>query len=459
MPDTESVINIKSMGAVGDGKTLCTALIQHAIDEIGAAGGGTVVVPPGTYLTGMLTLCSRLTLEIQPGGVLKGSPKMTEYPAFPLDSEKTFVSGVDKEERFFLYAKGVRSVKIHGGGTLDGSGRAFWDPPTTCDFFVAKPGRVTRMLELCDAEDVILENIEILDSPGWTVHINRCKNLRLQGVTIRNNLLGPNTDGIDITDSADIFVSNCTVYAGDDAIVLKSYGGVNERIHVTNCMLQTNCSALKLGANESFGTIRQVVMSNCVIRNSSRGISLYCMGGGTFEDVSFSNIVMECDNDIPLVNPIHIHASRNPDPDRDRGVGRIRNVRIGDVICRTDARILLTCEDGHMLENIHLHDILVDYEKVENRFELARRSEGKLQFSPFVPEARAAKAGIVAYNVQGLTLRNIVLRWPADPKADLHFLWARHVEEGFVDCPQGQASTREVAAYNIEESDLLVRDP
>lgn len=458
MSNERTLINIQAAGAVGDGKTLCTGVIQQAIDALAAVGGGTLVVPPGIYLTGMLRFCSGLTVELQPGGVLKASPRSSDYPAFPMSADEHFVSEVDLEERYFLYVKDAHSVRIHGGGTLDGSGHAFWNPPASCKFFVPKAGRVTRMLELADSKDVTLQGIEIVDSPGWTVHVNRCQNLRVQGVTIRNNLHGPNTDGIDVTDSSDVFVSDCTIYAGDDGIVLKSYGGVNERIHVTNCMIQTNCSALKLGANESFGTIRQVVMSNCVIRDSSRGISLYCMGGGTFEDVSFSNIVMECDNEIPLVNPIHIHASRNPDPSRDRGVGRIRNVRIGDVICRTDARILLTCEEGHMLENIHLHDILVHYEKVENRFELARRSEGKLQFSPFVPEARAAKAGIVACNIKGLTLRNLVLRWPDDPKADLHFLWARHVEEGFVDCPMARASTPEVSIYNIEESDIYVRD-
>ena len=459
MPNSESYKDIKLMGAVGDGETSCTDIIQRAIDDIAAAGGGTVVVPPGTYLTGMLKLCSCLTLEIQPGGVLKASPNPGDYPAFPLDSDQTFVSPVDQEERFFLYTKDVHSLKIHGGGTIDGSGHAFWDPPSSCKFFVPKSGRVTRMFEISDARDVILENIVISDSPGWTVHINRCENMRLQGVSIRNDLLGPNTDGLDITDSSDIFISNCTIYAGDDAIVLKSYGGVNERIHVSNCMLQTNCSALKLGANESYGTIRQVVMSNCVIRDSSRGISLYCMGGGTFEDISFSNIVMDCDNEIPLVNPIHIHASRNPDSNRNRGIGKIRRVRIGDILCHTDARILMTCEDGQMLEDIHLHDILVNYDKVEDRFDLAHQAEGKLQFSPFTPEARGAKAGIVAYNIRGLTLRNIALRWPAQVDVAMHFLWASQVEDAFVDCPQAKASRPETELYNIEKSDIVVRNP
>lgn len=403
----------------------------------------------------MLTLRDNLRLEIMPGATLKASGDAGDYPI--MGRRAANVSKVDMDERHFLYAKAVRNLWIGGGGTIDGSGPAFWNPPTDCAFFTAKPDRVTRMIELFRCEDVVFRDLRIIDSPSWTVHVHGCKNLRLNGIDIRNNLLGPNTDGIDITDSSDIFVSDSTIIAGDDSIVLKSDGGVNERIHVTNCMCHTNCSALKLGANESLGTIRQVVMSNCVVRNSSRGISLYCMGGGTFEDISFSNIILECDNDMALVCPIHIHASRNPDPKRAHGVGRIRNVTIGDVTCKSDARILMACEAGGALEQIRLHDIHMEYPKVEDEFERARKAEGKLQFSPFTPEARAAKSCVVAYNVTGLELTGISTGWPREPGVRMHFLWARGVADGFVDCPRARASDAATPAYDIGDSEIVIR--
>ena len=118
----------------------------------------------------------------------------------------------------------------------------------------------------------------------------------------------------------------------------------------------------------------------------------------------------------------------------------------------------MTCEDGQMLEDIELRDILVNYDKVEDRFDSARRAEGKLQFSPFTPEARGAQAGIVAYNVRGLTLRNIALRWPDQTDVEMHFLWASQVEDAFVDCPRAKASRPETEIYRIEKSDIVVRD-
>lgn len=431
-----------------------TVAIQAAVDHC-AEEGITLVVPCGTFVTGTIRLPSNTTIQLEAGAVLKGSESIDDYPARNHYSHPW--KHKDNQPYHLLVAVGAENVCIRGQGTIDGSGPAFWDPPAACAFFTEKAERPSPMLEFYRCRNVVLDGVTVANSPGWTVHVLECAEMRIHGIKIRNDLHGPNTDGLDITDSSDITVSDCDLVCGDDTIVLKSFGGVNERIVVTNCILWTNCSALKLGANESLGTMRQIAMSNCVIRNSSRGVSLYNMGGGLFEDVSFSNIIMECVNDIPLVCPIHVNASRNPEPARAKGIGTIRNIRISDVLCRSDARILLTAEDGGMLENIFLDNILMEYPSVEDEFDLAERAES-LQFSPGCAPARAARACVVAYNISGFQARDIVTQWPSDTEVPMHFMWGRNLQGGVVDCPMGKASMAGVERLNLEGCEISIRE-
>ena len=448
-----SIRSVAEFGIKPDQQQVRTAELQKAIDTTSAAGQ-ILYFPAGTYVSGTLHLRTNTTIELGAGAILQGSRDIADYPEcgenFNPDAH------LDLQRHHLLIAEDVENIIIRGQGTINGQGDAFWDPPAACEFFTARVQRPSPMLEFHRVKRLLLQDITITESPGWTVHVHRCAGVRINGIIIRNHLYGPNTDGLDITDSCDVFISDCDIVAGDDAIVLKSLGGINERIVITNCITYTNCSALKLGANESLGTIRQVTMSNCVVRNSSRGISLYCMGGGLFEDVSINNIVIECMNDIPLVCPIHINCSRNPSPRRDRGIGRIRNVRISQILCRSDARILLTAEDGSMLENIMLENVHMEMPEIEDRFEQARNAVG-LQFSPFSPEARAAHACVAACNIKGLHLRNITTDWPQPAAVPMHFMWARNVE-GTVDCPAATAAQPGTEKYNIENSRITIRD-
>ncbi len=448
-------IVITDHGAIAGGEELNSAAIQGAIDAAAAAGGGTVIVPPGVFRTGTIQLRSHVLLELSPGAKLVGSRAIADYPPHPTTTNPD--DNVDLQPHHLIVADGITGAGIRGPGIIDGSGPAFWDPPQACAYFTRKSQRPSPMLEIRGVRDFVLDGVGIVDSPGWTVHIRDAENVRIRGVDIRNNLLGPNTDGMDITDSRDVFISDCNLVCGDDAIVLKSLGGVNERIVVTNCVLQTNCAALKLGAAESFGTIRQVAMSNCVVRNSSRGIGLYNLAGGTFEDVSFSNIVLDCHNDMPLVCPIHIDCSRGPDF-TERTPGRIRNVRISDVQVRSDARILLTAAPGAMLENIALRGIHMSYPAVEGGLERARAAVS-IQFSPCNPDARGAAAVLVAENVRGLEARDISVDWPADCTEPMHVFWGRGIDGGVLDCPLATPSRSDVAAVDLANSRMALRAP
>src|SRR6185295_14099759 len=77
-----SNLNVRDYGAKGDGTTLDTAPLNKAIETCAAAGGGRVSVPPGKYLTGTLRLKSNVTLLLEAGAELIGSPDLNQYQNF-----------------------------------------------------------------------------------------------------------------------------------------------------------------------------------------------------------------------------------------------------------------------------------------------------------------------------------------------------------------------------------------
>ena len=443
--------NILEYGAQAGSNKPCTQAIQKALDESSANGGGIVIIPKGIFLTGTLIMRSNIELHLETGAILQGSGNIEDFPVYKTEINPD--NHKDLQPHHLLIADNVENIRITGGGIIDGNGPSFWNPPKANKFYKEKEKRPSPMLELRNCQNVVLQDFTIRNSPGWTVHGNGCKNLYITRLQIENDLYGPNTDGIDISDCQDVFITGCRISCGDDAIVLKSLGGINERITVSDCILQTNCSALKLGASESYGTIRQVTFSNCVIHRSSRGISLYCLTGGLFEDVQFNNIIMDCNTDMKLACPIHINCSHHPDPNRKQKIGKIRNIRISDCLVKTNTRILLTCEDNEYLENIMLRDIHLEYPEVEDEFKLASQVVA-MQFSPFSPEARSAKAAVAVSNVKGLVLQNIAVSWPAHPAVPMHFLYARKTQ-GMVQCPLGNSSQEGLKKHVLAESPNL----
>lgn len=436
---------VNRFGAVGDGRTLNTDAIQKALDAAHAAGGGRVVVPPGTWLTGTLLVRDHVTLEVQSGATLLGSTDIAHYP------HRRDGHNADRQPHHLLVLAG-RGITLCGGGTIDGSGPAFWDPPVgQPPWKRARRPRVSPMVECIDCADLRIGNLTLANSAGWTCHLFRCDCVVVHGLRIVNDVFGPNTDGIDINGCRDVLVSDCHIETGDDAIVLKSTADARscERIVVTNCIIRSNCAALKLGT-ESHHDMRQIAFSNCVCYASNRAVGLYCLDGATYEDVLVGNIVADTECGIALCRPIHLDLRRRTDESR---MGVIRNVRISNFACRTAGRILLTAEKGGLLQNILLRDVQLTYRQVEDPVPLVPQAKST-QFSNRSPEARAARAAVVAENVQGLELRDLVINWPAHSEVPMHALWGRNLQGGVIASPLARPSASGVPALDLAGSSI-----
>jgi polygalacturonase len=301
--------NILAYGAKPDGKSLNTDAIQRAIDDVFKAGGGVVYGPPGNFLVAGIELRSRVTLYLDAECTLRGSTSIDDYRR-----------GSDANGHHVIFANRAEGVTLSGPGTIDGQGSAFWEsrnrPPASPDnewkdvatqyVQVKKGGRPSPMLQFAQCRNVRIDGINVTNSAGWTLQLLACESATVNGIRIRNPPFGVNTDGIDITASRDVSISNCDIATGDDAICLKSpspYGDLlpTKNVTITNCTLRSSCNGFKIGT-ETHGAFENIVFKDSVITSDTArpmnervigGVSIEMVDGGSIDGVNVSNIHMQ----------------------------------------------------------------------------------------------------------------------------------------------------------------------
>jgi polygalacturonase len=364
-------INILDLGAKPDGITLCTNLIQKAIDDCSASGGGTVTVPTGVFLTGTIILKNDVILYLENGAVLLGSKKIEDYK-----------QGV-------IRALKAHNIGLTGNGSIDGQGFAFWSYRKGKTYNHKNPS-TGNLVELEACKNVIIENVTLKGSESWTLHLLACDEVLVTGIKIRNPLNGPNTDGIDINMCSNVLISNCDIFTSDDAIVLKSrhpdyYGKICENITVTNCILTAISNSFKIGT-ETMCDFRNIVFSNSVIKaarpgdelakitaayiDSTKmgsehlgpisGIALETVDGSNLQGVTITNIVMD-----GARVPIFIRLANRGRYIETQKVaapvpGTLKDVVISNIVAYgATTASSISAVSGSYVENVMLKNILI----------------------------------------------------------------------------------------------------
>ncbi|MFH0760587.1 MAG: glycoside hydrolase family 28 protein [Bacteroidota bacterium] len=366
-PATRADFPITHYGAVGDGTTLNTAMIQAAIDDCAQAGGGRVVIPAGRFLSGTLVIKSHVNLNFEPGSVLLGSARREDYPLQPLPKYRSLK---DQAGGFnaLIYAEGAEDISITGNGTIDGQGKL--QKPAENPIAGDIDGRPRNILFI-SCKDVVIEGIHLKNSGMWNQHYLDCEDVRVNNITVDNHS-NENNDGIDIDGCRRFVLSNSIFDSDDDGITLKSTGPAPcEDITITNCIVSSFCNAIKAGT-ESSGGFRNITISNCVVKPSVSseapvfntpktgitGLSLELVDGGIMEGINVNNLTI-----YGTMVPIYIRLGNRARPylpdAPEPGMGRMNNISISNVIAYGSGNwgSSITGIPGYPVKNLSLNNI------------------------------------------------------------------------------------------------------
>jgi polygalacturonase len=353
-------------GAVGDGESINTRPIQAAIDAAAGAGGGTVVLKPGVYMSGSLFVKSNVTLLIGRGATLKGLRDLAAYPMV-----RTRVAGIEMDwPAGLLNIYQQKNAKITGEGLVDGDGKVFWDSywalrreydPKDLRWAADYDCRRPRLIHVYDADAVEVSGLNLARSGFWTVHVCYSRDVKVSDLIIRNNLggRGPSTDGIDIDSSERVLVERCDLSVNDDAICIKAgrdWDGLRvarpcRQVKIRDCIVRDALAGMTFGS-ETSGGFEDIEVSGLRIEYPVPLGIFFKSGhtrGGVINNIALKNIHLQDVATLFRVNlnwypnysyaeipegmtdiPDYWRALATPVP-REQGIPRIRDVRLSDI--------------------------------------------------------------------------------------------------------------------------------
>ena len=357
------VWSVRDFGAKGDGQTKDTEAIQAAIDAAHAEGGGTVLLTPGTYLSGSIWLKDNINFHLEVGATLKGSPDLDDYCAAdccpqnyssPRTSEN--ISG-----GHLILGVGVKNVSLTGPGKIDGNSEHFFLHGNYVDVGkkVTLPDRPGQMIWFVDSQDIRLTDLEISGATYWSCLILNCTRVWIRDCyvhTERESFVTHNGDGIDIDRSRFVCISDCHINTHDDCITLRASFAENlsapqncEYVTVTNCTLSSGCNAIRLGVGE--GSISNATFSNIVIYDSNTAFNLVSgyarsCAGADIMDIRISNIRVNANK------LMKIHHMRGDD-------GIIQNIIFDGISGNVKEDSQIWAKAQHPFKNIQLRNVNV----------------------------------------------------------------------------------------------------
>ena len=285
---------ITDYGATGDGKRSNTEAFRKTIAAAKANGGGEVIVPVGTYITGPIQLVGNTALVIEKGATIRGSQNFSDYET-PDHKALPLISG-----------KNLTNIAIRGEGTIDGAGAPWWKrfrderaagvPQQGQPRAAGQPQESARpkLIVLTDCANVLVQSVTLKDSAQFHLVPQRCHDVTIENVTITAPADSPNTDAIDPTSSRDILIRHCVIDVGDDHVSFKSNlgEGPTENVLVIDCVFKHGHGA-SVGSNVG-GGIRNIVVQNCTFDGADNGIRMKSARdrGGLIENVVYRNITM-----------------------------------------------------------------------------------------------------------------------------------------------------------------------
>jgi len=323
-------LDIRRYGAVGDGRTDCSAAFRSAVAACAESGGGHVIVPEGRFLTGPIHLASRVDLHVRKGGTIAFSRIPSNY----LPAVLTRFEGVELMSYSpLIYAIDCENVAVTGEGTLDGQAdNTYWWPwkgNTAYGWKTGDPRQAEarqRLFQMAEdgipparrmfgegsylrpsfiqpyrCRNVLIEGLTILNSPMWEIHPVLSRNVTIRNVTVTTH--GPNNDGCNPESCRDVLIDRCHFDTGDDCIAIKSGRNADgrrlavpsENIIVRDCVMRDGHGGVTIGSEIS-GGVRNVFAENCLMDSPNLDRALRFKNnaarGGVLEHIYMRNVTV-----------------------------------------------------------------------------------------------------------------------------------------------------------------------
>ena len=410
-----AVFDVRDFGARADGITLCTGAIQKAMDACAAAGGGTVVLAGGRFLSGTIYLRSHATLHIEAGATLLGSTNIAHYP-HNIPAIRSYTDGYVKQS--LVAGEDLENIGVTGRGTIDGQGRSFK--------MVSRERPYENrpyIIRLVNCRNVLVEGVRLQHSAMWMQHYLGCERVTLRGIRVWN-FGNANNDGLDLDGCKDCTVSQCVFDSDDDGITLKStFERPCDSITISDCVARSHCNAIKMGT-ESNGGFKNITIANCVVTSSSftntfygrsrgmSGVSLELVDGGKLERVAISNITIH-GVEVPLFLRLGDRARPYKEGMKAPPAGSFKDVVINNIVATGVGKTgcSITGLPGHEIENVSLSNIALTFEGGGER-KLAEKqvTEHSKRYPESLMFGDLPAYGFYCRHVQGLRFSNIRLR-------------------------------------------------
>ncbi len=342
--------NIMNYGAVANGMTLNSVAINKTIDECARQGGGTVLIPRGSFVTGPIIMKSNINLHLAKGALVIFSPDFNQYPLVVSTFEGVEAARCQSP----VTAEYLENIAITGEGIMNGNG-FYWRPlqrskmtesewkahqkkyggiltedgktwyssakalkgftdktigklaggKTVKDFEDVKDFLRPNMIRIFNCKNVRIQDVTFENSPAWTTHIQFSEHITIKNLTVKNPWFGQNTDALDLESSKNALVEDCHFDTGDDGITIKSgrdeegrrKGMPTKDVIVNNCVVYHAHGGFVVGSEMS-GGVNNMFVSNCTFIGSDIGLRFKTTRGrgGMVENVYVNNVNMK---DIP----------------------------------------------------------------------------------------------------------------------------------------------------------------